>query len=187
MTSSSHSSFFTQTTLPSSNVTSTKPPTNTSSSSFYDYYDLDTILMEQEALPVTFKMTVPGMGYIEGTHSQTDLREGTTLHLPFWLIESLAIDGLVHPHLPKAFSNASLKSLRASAHSVDLNGLSPYFYLFGEKLMRLSGDDRKIQILSHTLVNTLKERFGWILDFTKTSLEEHSSTFLQGLETTEKE
>lgn len=113
--------------------------TAAASTSFHDYYDLDVILMEQQSIPLTFKMPVPGLGYLEGSNHQHDLREGTPLFLPLWLIETLAIDGIVNPSLPKAFSASNLKNLRASASSVDLYTLSPYYYLFGEKLMRLYG------------------------------------------------
>ncbi|ORZ39525.1 hypothetical protein BCR44DRAFT_39982, partial [Catenaria anguillulae PL171] len=153
-----------------------------------EYYDLDAILADQQSIPCTFKCKVPGLGYLQGSEAEEDILEGTKLNLPLWLAEGLLSEESqsIAPNLPKAFSEPILRQLDASAPSVDLHNLSPYFFRFAEKFIRMSTPPQ-----SHRLAVLLSEAFGdrltSIMDHTQTRLEEHSSHFVQSLDMTERD
>ncbi|KAI9176174.1 DNA replication protein [Blastocladiella emersonii ATCC 22665] len=151
-----------------------------------DYYDLDSILAEQQAIPATFRIQVPGMGYLEGSEESEDILQGTKINVPLWLAELLSVENYIETDLPKAFSEPVLRALRASASKVDVHALSPYYFLFAQKFIRMARDPVATN-LSNALSEAFRTRLSDIMDFAKTRLEEHSSEFVQALDLTERE
>ncbi|CAI4219710.1 unnamed protein product [Parascedosporium putredinis] len=54
------------------------------------YYDVDAILTEAEKVPCKFELDIPDLGHLDNNPTQP-LKAGTTLSLPLWLAEMLAI------------------------------------------------------------------------------------------------
>ncbi|KAI9012745.1 hypothetical protein BC832DRAFT_589730 [Gaertneriomyces semiglobifer] len=148
-----------------------------------DYWDIDAILADQSRIPCSFRMDVPGYGFLEGNHD-IDLAAGAKVELPYWLAEHLAIHDLVELELPVCFGHRVRNDLAASPMAVNLNRLCPYFYRFGVKIINLVVDAMLPTILS----NALKARLPLIMDYTQTSkLRTDRSDFIMTLDETEKD
>ncbi|KAJ3364681.1 DNA replication protein [Allomyces javanicus] len=153
-----------------------------------DYYDLDGILAEQQCLPATFQVHIPGMGYLDGTEENEDILEGTKIPLPVWLIDTLNTDHemLVETDLPKALTEAVLRHLRASASKVNLQALCPYYFMVAEKLQHMAEGTLPITT-GDTIAQAFQDRLKAVMDHTQTRLEEHTSEFVQGLDMVERD
>ena len=113
-----------------------------------DYYDIDAILAAQERVPVTFTHGVEGFGRaVGGVGAQEDLEPGTSCDLPFWLLPRLAREDLVQVRRPRMFEKELRDELRWNPIRINLNTYSRYFYQFGWRLWRLTGDEDLWQIL----------------------------------------
>ena len=73
------------------------------------YYDIDAILATQQKLPCTFRLDIPGAGYLESEDandvswpdphivlvqsltSTQQIKQGQKVDLPYWLAELLAL------------------------------------------------------------------------------------------------
>lgn len=113
-----------------------------------DYYDIDAILAAQERVPVTFTHGVEGFGRaVGGAGAEEDLEAGTSCDLPFWLLPRLAREDLVTVRRPRMFERQVRDELRWDPIRINLNTYSSYFYQFGWRLWRLTGDEDLWQIL----------------------------------------
>ncbi|KAI9218422.1 hypothetical protein BC828DRAFT_388731 [Blastocladiella britannica] len=147
---------------------------------------IDASIKISQVFPATFLVTVPGLGFLEGTEDTDDILEGTKISLPMWIAEPLIAEAYVEPDLPKPFTDPVLRGLRASAPKVNLHAQCPYYYLFAIKF---------IQIVSNPIASNLAQavseafanRLPLIMNHTQTPLEEHSSEFVQSLDLTERE
>lgn len=72
------------------------------------------------------------------------------LVLPFWLIQILALLGLIQVDLPFAYKSVMRKTLRCAPTNVDLNK-NPWFFLFGECLCGLIEDQDLLDILKSVI------------------------------------
>ncbi|QSL65778.1 hypothetical protein MERGE_000056 [Pneumocystis wakefieldiae] len=147
------------------------------------YYDIDDILCENTKVSSTFQYIVPGLGYIDGG-SESDIKEGTSLDLPFWLAEMLVINNFIDIELPSAFSSKVRNALKACPQNVDLRLFSTHYYLFGEKILNLLSDNELVNIL----IETFKLRLCFIADHAHNphSMVEERAEFLHNLDDTEK-
>ncbi|KAK9470822.1 DNA replication complex GINS protein-like protein psf3 [Dipodascopsis tothii] len=133
------------------------------------YYSLDDILTDGQKVPVTFNLTVPGMGYLDdNSTANAPIKEGTRLELPLWMAEILAIsgvsedteDGFVTLGNPPQFANKVLNALKSDATSVDLRSQSAMFYRLAERWLSMVQDDD----LATVLLETLKKRAAELRD-----------------------
>ncbi|KTW28257.1 DNA replication protein PSF3 [Pneumocystis jirovecii RU7] len=124
-----------------------------------NYYDLEDILCENTKLPCIFQHTAPGLGYLEGNHD-SDINEGSSVDLPFWLAEMLVINNFVDIEFPNALSLRVRNALKACPQNVDLRTFSTHYYLFAEKLLNLIMDKELVYIL----METFKSRICLIAD-----------------------
>ena len=54
------------------------------------YYDIDTILMEQEPLPCWFEQDILSMGFLHPTIDSVNLPAGAKVDVPLWLAAALS-------------------------------------------------------------------------------------------------
>lgn len=145
-----------------------------------DYYSLDQLLAENQRIPCIFNITVPGVGYLEGT-SERDLRPHTQVELPFWLASILSqqdedqdreqsLDPTNSTHssqkyltiqMPKAFNQQIRYALAASTKNVNLKNLSVHsggaWYESGKVLLEMIEDNNLREVLHKTFVDRLPD------------------------------
>ncbi|CAB61465.1 DNA replication complex GINS protein psf3 [Schizosaccharomyces pombe] len=144
-----------------------------------DYYDIDSILSENQKVPCTSTVSIPGLGH-EGRMVPT----GSKVELPFWLAEVLAINSFVSIHMPAPFSSVVRNALKANPNSVSIRDITTHYYHFAEKMLHLISDDSLVQIS----LNTLRSRAMLIADasLNPQGALQQNSQFIEGLDDFEK-
>ncbi|KAG8973807.1 DNA replication protein [Tulasnella sp. 425] len=119
-----------------------------------DYYSIDSILAENHKIQCTFKIDVPGLGYIDGGNEK-DIKAGTKMLLPYWLAPTLSLQDWVDVEIPQPFGAKVKRALAADARSVKLSNLvggTGTWYGFGKMMADLLQDPQSSE-LSATLLN----------------------------------
>lgn len=153
------------------------------------YYDIDDILADGERTPCKFNLTVPGLGYLEGSPGKA-VDKGTKVELPMWLAEVLAIclileesqESFVELLEPEFISSKVLNAIRADAASVDLHTIMSNYYKLTEKWARMFNETALIDIA----MTMLKERALEIDNFASNTNKHVNSNFLFSLDEFEK-
>ena len=87
-------------------------------------------------------------GFLDSSSHDTNLRVGSKLDLPFWLVKAIYNDKFKFAHidLPKWYKNFYHEILKADPIVVDLRKMGPYYYEFGILLVRLLDPDQSQSI-----------------------------------------
>ncbi|KAJ3166181.1 hypothetical protein HK101_011978 [Irineochytrium annulatum] len=95
-------------------------------------------------IPCFFVVDVPKYGFLEGENEET-LKKNLRMELPFWLVEKLA--NIVEIEIPKCYRPRVRNDITASAISVNICDLCPYFFRYGAKIVNLVDDPDLAQVL----------------------------------------
>eukprot|EP01083_Nonionella_stella_P081396 224189_1 len=150
---------------------------------FADYFDVDDILAEDEMLSCKFLIDALGLGYLDESNDDEDLKAGAVADLPVWLAQKLWFRGMVEVTCPKFFSERFATNLLADPTVVNLSDRSKYFYRFG---MKVSGIQRTDNI-PVMLQKTLSLRYREIMDKSRRWRGTEFSAFTKRLTAIEKE
>lgn len=127
------------------------------------YYDIDAILTDAEKVPCKFELDVAELGYLDNNPAQP-LKSGTTIGLPLWLAELLALanraptsadedaKSFVSLNLPPSLSNEVMAALKADPRAVPLRDQSHNFYGLGTRMLDLFEEKEICAILRRTFV-----------------------------------
>ncbi|CAJ2510595.1 Uu.00g062200.m01.CDS01 [Anthostomella pinea] len=127
------------------------------------YYDVDAILTDSEKVPCKFELEIAQLGYLDNDPAQP-LKTGTTVGLPLWLAELLALanrapsssdedaKSFVSLNLPPALSNEVMSALKADPRAVPLRDQSHNFYGLGTRMLDLFEEAEICAILRKTFV-----------------------------------
>ncbi|KAI0846533.1 DNA replication complex GINS protein PSF3 [Daldinia vernicosa] len=127
------------------------------------YYDIDAILTDAEKVPCKFELEVPELGYLDNNPSQP-LKTGTSVGLPLWLAEPLALtsrspnsleedsSSFVSLDLPPSLSNEVMSALKADPRAVPLRDQSQNFYGLGTRMLDVFEEGEICAILRRTFV-----------------------------------
>ncbi|XP_031095992.1 probable DNA replication complex GINS protein PSF3 [Ipomoea triloba] len=122
-----------------------------------NYYDIDDILAEEELVPAVFQKTANAVGIFDCCDDMNKVGAGMEVEMPFWLARELYVKLAVKIKVPSCFDtkerprdrhrdeplkrrDRTKDEIGADAAHVDLRGRCPYFYDFGCKIARLTGD-----------------------------------------------
>ncbi|CAM9848663.1 unnamed protein product [Choristocarpus tenellus] len=147
------------------------------------YYDLDTILSEEERVPCIFTLDAVGMGMLDPTTADDDLTKGTKVEFPLWMARYLYFKAMVDLELPKHYTEKFREQLDAGPGAVNLREKSKYYYEIGGVLAGLL-NDRKLQ--DTLLVVFSGDRFRRLLDCSLNSLNEDITSFTRELPSLER-
>ena len=99
-------------------------------SSSSSYYDIDSILAEEELIPSTALFDFSHLAYLDPEHSsshsrnnnnsQSYLPENSRIKLPIWAIKEMAMLGFVRLSLPRHYSRRARERLEADPGDADL-------------------------------------------------------------------
>lgn len=128
-----------------------------------DYYDLDSILSEEQPLPCSFNVGATGLGYLDNTTHEKHLHAEDHLDLPLWMALPLANFQYARVEMPFFFTEKSRRELESDPFAHDLSKNTSHFFRLG---MRLA-ETFKITQLSTTMNELLGKRFQKILDFSQ--------------------
>ncbi|ORX46661.1 DNA replication complex GINS protein psf3 [Piromyces finnis] len=155
-----------------------------------NYFDLDSILSEQQKLSVSFTVDVPGLGFLENNPGGS-LHSGEKVLLPFWAMSCLTLisspdnEPIIDIVNPKCFGNQCLNQLIAGPTTVHLYQLCPYFYQFGCNLLKTTEDSKNI---SSILFETFKKRISLIMDYSEQiQITRDKAEFVRGLDEMERQ
>ncbi|KAB8337182.1 hypothetical protein FH972_021486 [Carpinus fangiana] len=129
------------------------------------YYDIDAIMTDAQKVPCTFTLTVPGLGYMEGSPGQP-IHSGTSVALPIWLAEILAVSQslgtapMATIDMPLCLQPRVLNALKADPRTVDLRQQAAHFYSLGARMLELFEEDDLVDVL----LQTFKQRAAIISD-----------------------
>ncbi|KAI0196908.1 hypothetical protein F4808DRAFT_439225 [Astrocystis sublimbata] len=129
------------------------------------YYDIDAILTDAEKVPCKFDLDVAELGYLDNNPS-APLKSGTTVGLPLWLAELLALanrapstsssdddpKSFVSLNLPPSLSGEVMSALKADPRAVPLRDQSHNFYGLGTRMLDLFEEKDICAILRRTFV-----------------------------------
>ncbi|XP_078148164.1 uncharacterized protein LOC144543684 [Carex rostrata] len=121
------------------------------------YYDIDDIIMEEEAVSVVFHVGANGVGLLDPGSETNSVDKGAKIDLSFWLSHELCRRRAVSIIVPPCFNQKMKKDVQADAACVDLGTRYPYFYEFGCKISPLVGDKSIGPFLRHTFASRYKE------------------------------
>ncbi|KAH9886335.1 hypothetical protein F4778DRAFT_758646 [Xylariomycetidae sp. FL2044] len=132
------------------------------------YYDVDTILTDSEKVPCKFELEVAELGHLDNNPSHP-LKSGTSLRLPLWLAELLALanrapsssdedsKSFVSLNLPTSLSNQVMSALKADPRAVPLRDQSHNFYALGTRMLDLFEEKEICAIVRNTFVTRATE------------------------------
>lgn len=86
------------------------------------YYDIDSILAEEELVPCSNLFDFSHLSHLdpEARHGESHLPEGSQIKMPLWAVEKWANLGFVRVSLPRHFSRKARERLEADPAEVDL-------------------------------------------------------------------
>ncbi|KAG0274137.1 DNA replication protein [Linnemannia exigua] len=128
-----------------------------------DYYDIDSILAEDQNVKCVFQKNIPGLAWLEGGH------DDTTVPMD---IET-----------PEFFGPKVRNALRADATTVDLTKQCPNFFRFGTFYLQLVDD----MALSGVMEGAFKARLQMTMDHTQSGGNSNTTDYLNRLDETERE
>jgi len=102
------------------------------------YYDIDSILTEEELIPCTTLFTFSHLAYLDpnfisitrkGALNQetATLPEGSRINIPIWWVEKWATLGFVKLSLPRHFRKRTRERVEADPASADLSRIERFF------------------------------------------------------------
>ncbi|XP_043463234.1 DNA replication complex GINS protein PSF3 [Leptopilina heterotoma] len=147
-----------------------------------NYFSITDILATEERLKCTLQIDLPGLGFLDPSSETQDLKAGSKLELPFWLVRPLNKNILrnsrnpkvvVVEDIPKIYKEAYRDILEAGATAFQLSNWSQYFYEFGMHLRVL--DHRDCERITGVLNKTFVERFRLIADLVENSNSSESA------------
>uniref|UniRef100_A0A1B6C2G2 DNA replication complex GINS protein PSF3 n=2 Tax=Clastoptera arizonana TaxID=38151 RepID=A0A1B6C2G2_9HEMI len=129
------------------------------------YFSIENIIATQERVPCRFTKKVMFMGHLDSSSDENDIKPGTKLELPYWMVRSLTdpVVDVIEVESPKFFKESYRDILTADANVVDLHKMSKHYYQFGKLLSQL--DSLQGKQLRSLLVQTFKDRFRKLLDW----------------------
>jgi len=125
------------------------------------YYDVESILAEEERVPLTMLTEAQGLGFLDATSTKPDLEDGSRVELPLWLVEAVAPRAWAQVELPKCYSHRFRTFLLADPTVINLRERSQVYYETGMELAAYVRDSRP---LVDTLIKTLSMRYSGILN-----------------------
>jgi len=164
------------------------------------YYDIETILSEEERVTAEFSIDAHGLGYLDPARdpaSEPDVTAGSKMDLPYWMIQPLNKRNWVEFQFPKIYGKYFREVLRANAtpQVVTLHDKSPYFEDFGlrmsmdlvEHLEREGGEALEEAKQAYlTIQSAMVIRSHSLLNLSENSSNEDTSRLLKGLTEHEK-
>eukprot|EP01095_Lingulamoeba_sp_RSL-Kostka_P009431 TRINITY_DN3267_c0_g1_i2.p1 TRINITY_DN3267_c0_g1~~TRINITY_DN3267_c0_g1_i2.p1 ORF type:complete len:152 (-),score=35.43 TRINITY_DN3267_c0_g1_i2:286-741(-) len=120
------------------------------------YYDIDSILAEEEKLPIQFIVEAKYLGQFSpnSTDDSLHLKEGTKVDCQYWLASQLWIHSYCELLIPLQYSQQFQQKLKAGPNEIPLNSF-PFYYDIGLYISNLSEDER----LNNILLETFAERY----------------------------
>lgn len=121
-----------------------------------------------QKVPCKFELDVAELGYLDNNPSHP-LKSGTTIGLPLWLAELLALasrapssseedsKSFVSLNLPRSLSNEVMSALKADPRAVPLRDQSHNFYGLGTRMLDLFEEKEICAILRRTFVTRAAE------------------------------
>ena len=104
-----------------------------------NFFDIQDIMASQERITCKFEVDVPNMGFLDSSSHDKNLKSGTKLELPFWLVKSVYNDKCKFSSIetPKTYKDFTHQILLADPCVVDFRKMGQFYYKFGLMLAQI--------------------------------------------------
>ena len=101
----------------------------------FDYYDIDSIMSEENIIPCVLRHGCTGVGRVLDPGADIDdLTPGTRVELPLWMVQVMAKRQLLQVNLPIYFKDHMRRKIRAGAGCENLRMRCNHFYTVAHKV-----------------------------------------------------
>lgn len=130
-----------------------------------NYYSVADIIVTHEKIPCVAEVDLLGMGGLDSTFDQENVKSGEKLELPLWYaIECRAQRSrTLKFQVPDIFKSRLKDICEADALAVDLGRMSKYFYTLGQYIVPYDQSGT----VSSMLYNTCRARCRSLIDLSK--------------------
>nr|SVE93328.1 EOG090X0G8U [Moina brachiata] len=132
-----------------------------------NYYSLEDILLQDVRVSCTFEVGVPKLGMLDASSDEKDLKKGSKVELPFWMVPTLYEKKVVSFEIPRFYRVNYRQILKADSQVVNLHKWGPYFYDLGLHIANL--DLKESPDMKECLVDTIQNRLRQIMDMSQHS------------------
>lgn len=129
----------------------------------FDYYDIDSIMSEENTVPCILRHGCTGVGRILDPGADLDdLLPDSKVDLPLWMVQAMAKRQLLQVSLPIYFKDHMRRKLRAGPGCENLRVRCNHFYTVAHKvhsamLATGHGDDSFPEFISNTFAGRYSE------------------------------
>ncbi|CAG9800516.1 unnamed protein product [Chironomus riparius] len=100
-----------------------------------NYFSIDDIIVTQEKIPCITEQELSNLGFLDQSHSSTDLKANQEVQLPLWYIlqvqKERGRNQFYDVKIPNIYKSTYSEICKADATAVDLGKLNKHFYELG--------------------------------------------------------
>ncbi|GAM22023.1 hypothetical protein SAMD00019534_051980 [Acytostelium subglobosum LB1] len=112
-----------------------------------NYYDIDQILAEEERIVSCFETDGYNLGHLDQSSMHQDMKQGTSLELPFWLAKVLNNNDIISNSPPVIYLEDFKNKLMADAKVISMRKF-PYYDRYGSMIVAFFKDDSLARVLA---------------------------------------
>jgi len=102
-----------------------------------NYFSIEDIVLQDTRVSCKFEVNVPKLGILDQSSDNEDLKQGSKVDVPFWMIPTLHAKKVITFEVPRYYKVNYRQILKADSFVVDLHKWGPHFYDLGLHVARL--------------------------------------------------
>nr|CAH0100694.1 unnamed protein product [Daphnia galeata] len=149
-----------------------------------NYFSIEDIVLQDIRVSCKFEVAVPKLGMLDQSADNEDLKQGSKVELPFWMVPTLHAKKIITFEIPRHYKVNYRQILQADSIVVDLHKWGPYFYDLGLHVANLGLTDSPD--IKSSLVKTLLNRLRQIMDMSQHSTHHETVHIISNLDELER-
>nr|SVE74513.1 EOG090X0G8U [Daphnia barbata] len=149
-----------------------------------NYFSIEDIVLQDVRVSCKFEVSVPKLGMLDQSADDQNLKQGSKVELPFWMVPTLHAKKVITFEIPRHYKVNYRQILQADSIVVDLHKWGPYFYDLGLHVANLGLKDSPD--IKKSLVQTLLNRLRHIMDMSQHSTHHETIHLIANLDELER-
>jgi len=149
-----------------------------------NYFSIEDIVLQDVRVSCKFEVNVPKLGILDQSSDSEDLKQGSKVDIPFWMVPTLHAKKVVTLEVPRYYKVNYRQILKADSFVVDLHKWGPYFYDLGLHVAHL--ELRDSLDMKRCLIETLQNRLRQIMDLSQHSTHQETVQLVSHLDELER-
>lgn len=149
-----------------------------------NYFSLEDIVLQDVRVSCKFEVGVPKLGILDQSADSENLKQGSKVELPFWMVPTLHAKKIITFEVPRYYKVNYRQILKADSFVVDLHKWGPYFYDLGLHVANL--DLKESLDMKRCLIETLQNRLRQIMDMSQHSTQHETVHLIAHLDELER-